>query len=202
MRRRSSIERTFVMQFRKLVVGGLVLGAPMTAGIAYAAIPDASGVIHGCYVTAGNPHKLKVSDTSSCPSGYTTLRWSPVTIAAGHHKQAIGPLSQPGTTIATLTIPKGGSYAVSAKVMVTNTSGSMANDSCSLLGPTFANEDTAVASVPPGGDETVPLQNVDTFAAGATVSLICGDMSTVGGQAASFARITAISATTLTDSAL
>jgi hypothetical protein len=45
-------------------------------GAAYAAIPDGSGVITGCYDGGGN---LKVIDTASapsCPKGYTTVTWN------------------------------------------------------------------------------------------------------------------------------
>lgn len=63
---------------RKLAVVAsfaLILG-----GVAYAAIPDAGGVIHGCYRTA-NPAKgaLTVVDSEAggvCPSGTAELNWN------------------------------------------------------------------------------------------------------------------------------
>lgn len=50
-------------------------------GVAYAAIPDGGGVIHGCYKTPVPTHgtPLSIIDTGaggSCPSGYTALPWS------------------------------------------------------------------------------------------------------------------------------
>lgn len=55
----------------------LVLG-----GVAYAAIPDAQGVIHGCYKLA-NPNRGQVLaiDTDAgqaCPNGYAPLNWHQV----------------------------------------------------------------------------------------------------------------------------
>ena len=46
---------------KKLLGGGAVL-ALAVAGIAYAAIPDSSGVIHGCYSKTG---ALRVIDSSA-----------------------------------------------------------------------------------------------------------------------------------------
>jgi len=52
----------------------------LVGGIAYASIPDGSGVIHGCYKTT-NPATGSVividSDVGqSCPSGFTPLNWN------------------------------------------------------------------------------------------------------------------------------
>lgn len=56
--------------------------ALLGGGIAWATIPDASGVIHGCYRTA-NPAKgaLTVIDTGlgeTCPSGTVGLNWNQI----------------------------------------------------------------------------------------------------------------------------
>ena len=55
------------MQLRKLVVGAAVMGLAMSAGIAYASIPDSGGTIHGCVKTAtatNGTHGIKVIDTA------------------------------------------------------------------------------------------------------------------------------------------
>jgi hypothetical protein len=53
--------------------------AVVLGGVAYASIPDPSGVIHGCYKTS-NPAKgaLVVIDsaTETCPSGTVSLNWN------------------------------------------------------------------------------------------------------------------------------
>src|SRR5262245_27863234 len=56
---------------------GAMMGALAAGGIAYASIPDASGVIHGCYKTNGG--SLRVIDTAAggmCLSSETPLAWS------------------------------------------------------------------------------------------------------------------------------
>src|SRR5436190_11557664 len=57
-----------------LIAVGVGLAA---GGIAYASIPDGTGVIHGCYKTTGG--SLRVIDTSvggNCNSSETPLSWS------------------------------------------------------------------------------------------------------------------------------
>ena len=57
------------------VLSAVVVGS-LTAGVSYASIPDASGVIHGCYSKSG---ALKIIDTAkkpSCAKGTTSLNWS------------------------------------------------------------------------------------------------------------------------------
>lgn len=66
-----------------LVAGvAMVFGVVVATGVSWAStpnsIPDSSGVVHGCYKTAGTNHALKVIDssvTASCPSGFTSLNW-------------------------------------------------------------------------------------------------------------------------------
>jgi len=56
-----------------------VAAAVVIGGISYASIPDSSGVIHGCYNTAGTDHSLGVINsavTAKCPSGSTGLNWN------------------------------------------------------------------------------------------------------------------------------
>ncbi len=55
-----------------LVAGGVVFGI---ASAVQASIPDASGVIHGCYMKSGG--SLSVIDSAaSCKSGQTSLNWN------------------------------------------------------------------------------------------------------------------------------
>ena len=60
-----------------LVATTLVLGLAV-GGVAFASVPDSTGVIHGCFA-GGTPHSLQVIDTakvSSCPSGTVALNWN------------------------------------------------------------------------------------------------------------------------------
>jgi hypothetical protein len=66
---------------RPAVVALTIVGALLVAGgIAYATIPDASGVIHGCYKKSSpNQGTLRVIDTDkaqTCSNSETALTWS------------------------------------------------------------------------------------------------------------------------------
>lgn len=64
---------------RRFVRLGLLIGVlfALAGGIAYATIPDANGVIHGCYTNQAvqGQHALWVAD-STCPAGSTALPWN------------------------------------------------------------------------------------------------------------------------------
>ena len=62
---------------KRLVALGLVVAAVAAAGTAYATIPDAGGVIHGCYLTKDGT--LRVVDPSAggaCTSKETAIAWN------------------------------------------------------------------------------------------------------------------------------
>ena len=66
---------------RKLVVmAALIACAALAGGVAYAAIPDGNGVIHGCYNTGANPSgALRVIDTEAgakCAKNEKPLAWN------------------------------------------------------------------------------------------------------------------------------
>src|SRR5690348_16282315 len=124
-----------------LLGAGLAL---LAGGIAYAAIPDASGVIHGCYKkTSPNQGTLRVIDTEKgqkCLSSETTLTWNqtgpqgptgpqgstgpqgPAGPSAAFATIVDGPVAAPAggpTTVASLSIPQAGDYVVSSKMFLT-----------------------------------------------------------------------------------
>lgn len=62
-----------------LVLGGVAAAAVLVGGTAYGAvssIPDAAGVIHGCYDSGGNVKVIDTSVTATCPKGYSSLDWN------------------------------------------------------------------------------------------------------------------------------
>jgi len=66
---------------QRIVVAAMVCAAAFAAGgIAYAAIPDSSGIIHGCYNTGSNPSgQLRVIDAASggkCSKNESALNWN------------------------------------------------------------------------------------------------------------------------------
>jgi len=93
---------------RWLVLATLIAAAAVFAGlgaIAYASIPDAGGVIHGCYKT--NKGDLRVIDPSaggSCQSSETPLDWSQTGPQGPQGPQ--GPMGPPG--------PEGSGHAFTA----------------------------------------------------------------------------------------
>jgi len=76
---------------RLAIAAAAVLVAVMAGGIAYAAIPDGGGVIHGCYNPNGakgnNGTPLNILDTvsGSCTGSQKEVTWS-----------QIGPQGPPG----------------------------------------------------------------------------------------------------------
>lgn len=62
---------------RRPIVAFLVLAGTMTTvGVAYATIPDSSGVIHGCYTKSGGNLSVIDASVKTCPSNATELDWS------------------------------------------------------------------------------------------------------------------------------
>lgn len=55
-----------------LVVGVAVLGI---SGVSASSIPDANGVIHGCYSGKGALSVIDTATTANCPAGETGLNW-------------------------------------------------------------------------------------------------------------------------------
>src|SRR5580765_1618930 len=63
---------------RRVAVALVVVVAIAVAGIAYASIPDANGVIHGCYNSDNGALRVfgKSKDFQQCNSGEKPLDWS------------------------------------------------------------------------------------------------------------------------------
>jgi hypothetical protein len=82
---------------RLLIRPGVALMAGFTAllvagGIAYATIPDSSGVIHGCYSKSGGSLRVIDASVTNCKSTETALGWN--------QSGAPGPPGPPGVTAA------------------------------------------------------------------------------------------------------
>src|SRR5690242_19220887 len=65
------IRRTGVL----LSVAGLVVSA-LAVGVAYATIPDSSGVIHGCYQKSGGALSVIDASVTNCAKTQTSLDWN------------------------------------------------------------------------------------------------------------------------------
>ena len=71
-------------QRRSRMAVGVVAIFSIAAGIAYAAIPDAAGVIHGCYRTSTDDQKGQlrvVEDPASCRSNESAIQWNETGVA-------------------------------------------------------------------------------------------------------------------------
>jgi hypothetical protein len=67
------------MTRRRLLLLGVVVALAASAGIAYATIPDAGGVIHACYKSTGdNAGAVRVIDApaQSCKASESALDWN------------------------------------------------------------------------------------------------------------------------------
>jgi hypothetical protein len=118
----------------RTILAGLVLAAALVGGVAWATIPDAAGVINGCYRTSTDDQKGQlrvVDDPASCRSNETAIRWNERGVAGT--TGAAGPAGAQG--------PKGD------------------NGSAGAVGPQGPKGDTGAAGVPgvdgaPGIDGT------------------------------------------------
>ncbi len=67
-------------------------------GAAYASIPDAGGVIHGCYSASSGTLQLSTSSTSTCHPSQTAISWNQTGPQGPQGLQGIqGPTGLPGT---------------------------------------------------------------------------------------------------------
>jgi hypothetical protein len=64
------------MRVHRIAVGVAALSCLVAASVAYAAIPDGSGVIHGCYLRHGDLRVIDPSAGQSCGASETPLEWN------------------------------------------------------------------------------------------------------------------------------
>src|SRR5215218_4189265 len=131
---------------RKMIVAAAILATVFAASAAFGAIPDAGGVVHGCYELGTG--KLRVTDSQTnvpkpCTSKEAALDWNqqgpkgdPGTPGAPGAKGDTGAKGEPGasdgyittpesvivaggTSVASLYLPAG-SYMLSAKLQAVN----------------------------------------------------------------------------------
>jgi hypothetical protein len=129
-----------------LLTAFAVVALATAGGLAYAAIPDSSGVIHGCY--AKNNGQLRVVDTDAggkCIVGEKSLNWnqtgpqgatgprgpSDAYYARGGDARILR-FRDGGTPLAALDLPAG-DYAVTAKVEFNDNFGEFLDLTCDLV---------------------------------------------------------------------
>lgn len=161
------------MNRRFVAFGVAILAFGAASTVAYAAVIDSSGVIHGCYAT-GSPlglHILTLTD-DACPNGMTAISWNQQGPKGDPGPQGpVGPAGPKGDTGATGPAgPTGppGAQGQAGPAGPAGPPGTSLTDITSLNG---------LACTPPGttGKGTVQV-NFGTVGAGATqtsVSLVC-----------------------------
>jgi len=188
------------VQRQKLAIFGLVVALVFTLagyGIASAGVLNGNGTINACYKAKNG--NLRVSVTACKASEKSiTLGGSGATIVAGYNGGAVI-LATDGsqTPVGVLTIPTGGSYAVSATLTLALQSGSSSIARCYL-------GSDAGAVITPGPGEGVPLTltSVATVSAGSTITLSCSAPPSIGATAALDISMTAIPGTGLINGTL
>jgi hypothetical protein len=112
---------------------GAVLVGSLTAGVSYAAIPDSSGIIHGCYnIKTG---ALKVIDSAvkaGCPKNTTSLNWNQTGPPGAPSYATTMTITASGQGTAALSIPLGSyigeEWSDGADCVPTVTNGSILNE--------------------------------------------------------------------------
>jgi hypothetical protein len=184
---------------RPALVGLVIVGALLVVGgIAYATIPDASGVIHGCYKKAPPNNKPAPSDTGTlrvidtdkgqtCSPSETPLDWNqtgqqgppgPTGPSDVYSVDGYGaglknlPFHTEVDLATTSTLPVG-SYFVQAETEANNVGSFDTNYFCDLVNS--SNTPYQETRVTGQGPEwvTIPVQAVITLTSADTISLQC-----------------------------
>jgi hypothetical protein len=165
----------------------MVLAVGAAGGIAYAAIPDSAGVIHGCYQKANG--SLRVIDTQAggkCSSVENPLDWNQ-TGPAGPRGPSDAylasdggkPISLTGTTLVSLTLPAG-NYTLIAKTGVYSLTNPDIVDCLLQAGTTTLDEDRVRVdglSTTNDDNEFMDLIGIVSLASTGTVSVVCTSSS-------------------------
>lgn len=141
------------MRRRALLVAVIVGAAVAIAGgIAYATIPDSSGVIHGCYGPNG---LLRVIDDSStaCGSNEKSLTWNQT-----------GPQGPAGTAVAFAAVSAGGTVNANLSKNVSQASVTHPADGLYCFGGLGFTPKSVVVTPVSGIDGSGNPTNVDTIA--------------------------------------
>ena len=184
-----------------LVVAGALILVVTAAGVAFASIPDSSGLVHGCYpstAAANGTHALSVinaAKVSVCPSGYTSLNWN-VNGPNGYSTQTSGThLNDTLTQVASLTLPAG-SYLINASAWLENDSPSNSSSLgvCELVFGSATDEVEAGLLGPssaPSNDQTLSMTVAATVTSSTSATLSCEAVGNSGLTYADTASMTA-----------
>jgi len=189
------------------VVLGLAAG-----GIAYASIPDGSGVIHGCFTKSGALRVIDTEASQACNSRETALDWAKVSayeaFTPGPPNQAIDitATSFANPTVITHLDVTAGSYAVTASVIVTASGGDGIVECDAVLrqGTTNVSAGSAQAAVGTAAGDvrytTLAFEFAGSVTSAGTVRVGCWQVSPIVAQM-QFADVTAVRVGAVTQTA-
>ena len=184
---------------RPALVAVVIVAALLVAGgIAYATIPDASGVIHGCYKK--DQGTLRVIDTDkaqACSNSEVPLNWSQtgppgqqgppgptgpsdVWSVDGYNAGFKNLPFQTSVDLATTSTLPAGSYFVQAETEAENILSSPTDYFCDLVDSSTTSQETRVTS---SDWVTIPVQAVITLTSPDTISLQCEAANSAGSEA-------------------
>jgi len=175
------------LRARTLALVGALGAAALAGGVAFATIPDSSGVIHACYKRSSGALRVLDAPRQKCKPSEKALSWSAAgqpALGAAYSEFTTGaggvgaiPVAETSsaTHILTLTLPQGwagdpGGQVILATVTVGNTGAVTANVDCTAAhggwifsvppaNPSDGIENLTVSfQTPAGGDPTVELQ--------------------------------------------
>ncbi len=182
---------------RPALVALVIVGALVVGGIAYATIPDGTGVIHGCYLKGlGTLRVIDTGKAQTCSGFETPLNWnqtgqqgpqgpqgpqgqqgpagppgpSDVWSVDGYGSQKNLPISTWVSLATTSTLPAG-SYIVQGEAEAENIQSLDTAYACDLVDSSNTEYQNSRAD---GSDwVTIPVQAVITLASPDTISLQC-----------------------------
>jgi hypothetical protein len=162
----------------RAAVAAAVLTAALAAGaVAYAAIPDASGVINACYGPSG---KLRAVDApTDCGGSETSLALGGPTLGYAYANADFQVLADTTTVVGSLTLPAG-NYLVHGKLDLLGSSSTEESFVvCNLrVEGTTTNSDSTWNTLEPGvpgrlPSESVAMQTSIRLPAGGTMLMTC-----------------------------
>jgi hypothetical protein len=193
---------------RPTVVALAIAGALLAAGgIAYATIPDSSGVIHACYkTTQGTLRVIDTGNAQTCSSSETPLNWSqtgpqgqqgpqgpqgptgPSDVYSvdgyGQPVKGISPSPTVTETLATTPTLPAGSYFVQSEVEIRNSQPVYSEYFCDLVDSSSnVYQEARVDADANTTWVTVPVQAVVTLGSADTISFQCSSNSSYGSEA-------------------
>jgi hypothetical protein len=176
---------------RRTLLAATTLGLALVAagGIAWAAIPDATGAVNACYAAGGGALRA-VDAPGDCAGTETAVELGGPTRAHSFASPATVALASTSVTVGTLKLPPG-TYLVHGKVNVANLNFGAPRGTfvpCSLVSGGITLDQTWLTLEAAGGGSNASsasfaLQGVVRLPSGGAVAMQCASIPRAGGPA-------------------